>query len=170
MANKKEVMVYPQSFTPTEKTIARSNIGAIGPLEVTWGNSTSYKQISWSSTDSGNSFNKVIGNLGLTKAGNYLVFFDAKINSSDNTGNLRILVNTGEGTAGRHYGNHVRVFLPIDPIQTNYRTGSVSGCIFTQASNNADAATLCLAVNNGLNAVNSSITIEIANWKILKVS
>lgn len=28
MANKKEVMIYPQSFTPTEKTIARSNIGA----------------------------------------------------------------------------------------------------------------------------------------------
>lgn len=28
MANKKEVMIYPQAFTTTEKTIARSNIGA----------------------------------------------------------------------------------------------------------------------------------------------
>ena len=28
MANKKEVMVYPQSFTDTEKAIARNNIGA----------------------------------------------------------------------------------------------------------------------------------------------
>lgn len=167
---KKEVMVYTQSFTPTEKTIARSNIGAIGPLEVTWGNSTSYKSISWSATDSGNSFNKVIGNLGLTEAGNYMVFFDAKITSSDNTGQLRILVNTGEGTAGRHFGNSVRVFLPADLYTLDYREGSVSGCIFTQASNNADAATLCLAVNNSFNAVNSSITIEIANWKILKVS
>lgn len=170
MSRKNEVMIYPQAFTPTEKAIARNNIGAIGPLEVSWGNSAYYKQISWSTTDSGNSFNKVIGNLGLTEAGNYLVFFDAKINSSDNTGNLRILVNTGEGTAGCHYGNHVRVFLPIDPINTNYRTGSVSGCIFTHASDNADAATLCLAVNNGMTAVNSHITIEIANWKILKVS
>ena len=31
MANKKEVMVYPQSFTETEKEIARNNIGVITP-------------------------------------------------------------------------------------------------------------------------------------------
>lgn len=171
MANKKaEVMVYPQSFTQTEKAIARSNIGAIGPLEVTWGNSASYKQISWSTTDSGNSFNKVIGNLGLTEAGNYLVFFDAMISSSTNTGSLRILVNTGEGTAGRHYGNNVRVFLPTDPYTPNHREGSVSGCIYTSAINNADAAKLCLAVNNDMYAADTSITVRIANWKIMRVS
>lgn len=171
MANtKKEVMVYQQSFTTTEKTIARSNIGAIGPLQVTWGNSAYNKSISWSTADSGSGFNKVIGNLGLTEAGNYLVFFDAMIASSTNTGDLRILVNTGEGTLGRHFGNNVRAFLPKDPIHSNFREGSVSGCIFTHASNNADAATLCLAVNNDMVAVNSSITVRIANWKILKVS
>ena len=170
MANKKEVMVYPQTFSTGEKAIARQNIGAIGPLEVKYGNSTSYKSISWSPTDSGNGFNKVIGNLGLSNAGDYLVFFDAKISSTTNTGWLNILVNTGEGTAGRYYGNNVRVFLPLDPLIPNHREGSVSGCIYTTATNSTDAATLCLAVNNGLNAINESITIEIANWKILKVS
>lgn len=169
MANKKEVMVYTQDFTDTEKAIARENIGAIGPLAVTFGNSESDKQISWSTTDSGTSFNKVIGNLGLTEAGKYLVFFDAMIRSSTNTGYLRILVNTGEGTTGRHFGNSIRVYLPHDPYTPNYRAGSVSGCIYTHAANKADAATLCLAVNNDRNAVNESITVRIANWKIMKV-
>ena len=159
-----------QDFTEAEKERARNNIGAIGPLEVKYGNSTSFKSISWSTTNSGNGFNKVIGNLGLTKAGDYLVFFDAKITSSTNTGWLNILVNTGEGTGGRYYGNNVRVFLPLDPNSPNHREGSVSGCIYTTATNSADASTLCLAINNGLNAINESITIEIANWKILKVS
>lgn len=159
-----------QDFTEAEKERARNNIGAIGTLEVKYGNSTSYKSISWSTTNSGNGFNKVIGNLGLTEGGNYLVFFDAKIDSNTNTGWLKILVNTGEGTGGRHFGNNVRVFLPADPINTNHREGSVSGCIYTSAANSVDAATLCLAVNNMDNAINDHITIEIANWKILKVS
>lgn len=170
MANpKKEVMIYTQDFTNTEKTIARSNIGAIGPIEVTWGKSTSNKSISWSTTDSGNSFNKVIGNLGLTAAGKYLVFFDAMISSSTNTGYLRILVNTGEGTAGRHFGNSVRVFLPYDPYTLDHRAGSVSGCIYTHAANAADAATLCLAVNNDRYAADTSIIVRECNWKIMKV-
>lgn len=170
MSKKLEVMVIPQEFTETEKEIARNNIGAVGQLEVKWGNSTSLKQISWSTTDSGHSFNKVIGNLGLTKAGKYLVFFDAKITSNTNTGWLRMLVNTGEGTGGRYFGNSVRVFLPLDPIHANHREGSVSGCIFTQAIDDEDAATLCLAIDNMYNAVSESITIEAANWKVLKVS
>lgn len=169
MANKKEVMVFPQSFTDTEKAIARENIGAIGPLEVTVGNSETNKSISWSTADSGNGFNKVIGNLGLTEGGKYLVFFDAKITSTTNTGYLRIKVNAGEGTAGRYFGNSVRVFLPLDPNIPNHREGSASGCIFTQAIDNADAATLCLAVDNMYVAVKESITVQIANWKILKV-
>lgn len=172
MANKqmKVTAELVQDFTEAEKERARNNIGAIGPLEVKYGNSTSNKTISWSTTNSGNGFNKVIGNLGLTEGGNYLVFFDAKITSNTNTGWLNILVNTGEGTLGRHYGNNVRVFLPEDTITPNRREGSVSGCIYTTASNSTDAATLCLAVHNGMNAKNESITIEIANWKILKVS
>lgn len=165
----KVVANITQDFSPKEKEQARENIGAIGPLEVKWGNSATNKQISWSSTDSGNSFNKVIGNLGLTTGGKYLVFFDALITSSTNAGWLRILVNTGEGTAGRHFGNSVRVFLPLDPNTPNYREGSVSGCIYTQAANSADAITLCLAVDNMLTAQNQRITIRSANWKILKV-
>lgn len=123
-SKKSEVMIYPQTFTQTEKAIARSNIGAIGPLEVTWGNSAGYKTISWSTADSGNSFNKVIGNLGLTEAGNYLVFFDAMIASSTNSGELRILVNTGEGTAGEidynmTVGNELIALLREECVKTD---------------------------------------------------
>lgn len=168
MANKKEVMVYTQAFSPTEKAIARSNIGASAPiLPISYGPTGA--TLVFKSTDSGGGVNKAICNANLTEGGNYLLNYNfiCHANEPSQLWNMIIGLNTGDGTymiqgASSNY-------VSIMPRNSSERGNSGAGSLILSAPTNAFAATVHFAMRSHVSESQQTLYIDYFSWNILKL-
>lgn len=171
MSNKKEVMVYPQAFTTTEKTIARSNIGAPAPTQVISYGPTGATLV-FKPSDSGGGHNKAICNANLTEAGTYLLNYNflCHANSPNQLYNMIIGLNSGDGTymfqgSSSNYLALVARYAEYSSQDAN----SCAGSLILSAPTKAFAETVHFAM--GVDADVQSIQtlyIDYFSWNIIK--
>ena len=170
MATKKkaEVMIYPQSFTQTEKTIARSNIGAAAPLSVISYGPTG-TTLTFKPTDSGGGVNKAICNANLTEAGNYMLNYNfvCHANSPTELYNMIIGLNTGDGTymIQGASSNYVALF----PRNSEW-ANSCAGSLIITASTKAIAESVHFAMKESAQSTSQqTLYIDYFSWNILEL-
>lgn len=171
MSNKKEVMVYSQSFTTTEKTIARSNIGAAAPISpVSYGPTGA--TLVFKSTDTGAGKIKVICNANLTEAGNYILNYNfvCHANAPNQLYNMIIGLNTGDGTYMISGASSNYVALLSRNEYHNEDANSCSGSLILTASTKAIAESVHFAMKSSTDVTSQQkLYIDYFSWNILKL-
>ena len=170
MANKKEVMVYPQSFSTGEKAIARHNIGAAKPIYVVSYGPTG-ANLKFKSTDSGGGMNKAIINANLTEAGTYLLNYNflCRANSPNELSNMIIGLNSGDGTYmfSGAWSNYVAL---VPRGYSSEEGNSASGSLLLTVSTAAQALTVHFAMKSYQSVTSQqTLTIDYFSWNILKL-
>ena len=175
-SKKSEVMVYPQSFTPTEKAIARSNIGAAKPLSVISYGPTGATLI-FKSTDSGGGVNKAICNANLTEAGTYLLNYNflCHANNPNQLHNMIIGLNSGDGTymypgASSNYVAIVprNFYIGENEAYTSEYGNSAAGSLLLTVSTEAQALMVHFAMKEyAQSSSTQTLYIDYFSWNIL---
>lgn len=169
MAIKKEIMVYPQSFSTGEKAIARHNIGAAKPIQVVSYGPTGATLV-FKTTDSGGGLNKAICNANLTEAGTYLLNYNfvCRANSPTELSMLIIGLNTGDGTYMFPTASSNYVYLL--PAEYESKANSCSGSLILTASTKAIAETVHFAMKDYAQSTSrQTLVIDYFSWNILKL-
>lgn len=170
MANKKEVMVYTQAFTTTERAIARSNIGAAAPTQVISYGPTG-TTLTFHSYDSGGGRNKAICNANLTEGGTYLLNYNfmCRANSPTELSHMIIGLNAGDGTY--MFPGSSSNYLTLVPMygSSSQYGNSCAGSLIFSASTNAVALTVNFAMKPWQDVTSQqTLTIDYFSWNILK--
>ena len=170
MANKKEVMVYAQSFSDGEKATARHNIGAAKPIQVVSYGPTG-ATLTFKSSDSGGGLNKVIINANLTEAGTYLLNYNflCRANTPNELSNMIIGLNSGDGTY--MFPGASSNYLALVPRGYSSEEGnSAAGSLLLTVSTNAQALTVHFAMKSYQSVTSQqTLTIDYFSWNILKL-
>lgn len=172
MANpKKEVMVYQQSFSPTEKAVARSNIGAAAPTQVISYGPTGATLV-FKPSDSGGGHNKAICNANLTEAGTYLLNYNFICHSNEPTQlwNMIIGLNSGDGTyMFQGSSSNYVVLVARNAEYSSEKCNSCAGSLILSASTKAVAETVHFAmrVDASVQSI-QTLYIDYFSWNIIK--
>lgn len=167
---KKEVMIYSQAFTPTEKAVARSNIGAAAPTQVISYGPTGATLV-FKPSDSGGGFNKAICNANLTEAGTYLLNYNFICHANEPTQlhNMIIGLNTGDGTYMFQGSSSNYLALVTRDENASERTNSCAGSLILSASTKAVAETVHFAMRvNASVQSQQTLYIDYFSWNIIK--
>lgn len=171
MSSKKEVMVYTQSFTPTEKAVARSNIGAAAPTQVISYGPTGATLV-FKPSDSGGGFNKAICNANLTEAGTYLLNYNFICHANEPTQlyNMIIGLNTGDGTYMFPGASSNYLSLVPKNERASLWGNSCAGSLILSAPTKAIAETVHFAmrVDASVQSI-QTLYIDYFSWNILKL-
>lgn len=175
MANKKEVMVYPQSFSTGEKAIARNNIGAAKPIQVVSYGPTG-ATLTFKPSDSGGGLNKAICNANLTEAGTYLLNYNllCHANSPTELSNMIIGLNAGDGTYMYPGASSNQLALvPRNYSSNGYSSeygNSAAGSLLLSVSTNAQALTVNFAMKANTSVLSKqTLYVDYFSWNILKL-
>jgi len=178
MANKKEVMVYPQSFSNGEKAIARHNIGAAKPMQVVSYGPTGATLV-FKPSDSGGGVNKAIINANLTQAGTYLLNYNflCHANHPNQLHNMIIGLNSGDGTymypgASSNYVAIVprNFYIGENEAYTSEYGNSAAGSLLLTVSTEAQALMVHFAMQaNATVQSQQTLYIDYFSWNILKL-
>ena len=175
MAQKKEVMVYNQSFSIGEKAIARHNIGAAKPIQAVSYDPTG-KSLTFKSSDSGGGLNKAIINANLTEAGTYLLNYNllCHANSPTELSNMIIGLNAGDGTyMYPGASSNQLAIVPRNYSSNGYSSeygNSGAGSLLLTVSTNAQALTVHFAMKaNTTVMTQQTLYVDYFSWNILKL-
>jgi hypothetical protein len=168
---KKEIMVYTQAFTPTEKAIARSNIGAPAPTQVISYGPTGATLV-FKPSDSGGGFNKAICNANLTDAGTYLLNYNfvCHANEPSQLYNMIIGLNTGDGTyMFQGSSSNYLALVARTAEYSSERTNSCAGSLILSAPTKAFAENVHFAMRVDASVQSQqTLYIDYFSWNILK--
>lgn len=167
---KKEIMVYTQAFTTTEKTIARSNIGAAAPTQVISYGPTGATLV-FKASDTGADKIKAICNANLTEAGTYLLNYNfmCHANSPTELSHMIIGLNTGDGTyMFQGSSSNYLTLVPLYESHSQYGN-SCAGSLILSASTKAIAETVHFAMKPWQDVTSQqTLYIDYFSWNIIK--